>query len=110
MYLWTVVEEVSFPGPFKEGWWIMTGQSLEFWTRLLRLPGFVAVHVEEASDQGRFYFTVAPEQRIGVCPHCQRASEKVHQTRTRESINADFRGAKPGDNFIPPKEVMGTRR
>ena len=64
----------------------MTGQSLEFWTHLLRLPGFVVVHAEENADQRRYCFTVAPEQRIGVCPHCQKVSDEVHQTRTRESI------------------------
>ncbi len=64
----------------------MTGQSLEFWTRLLRLPNFVVVHCEEVSDQKRYCFTVAPEQRIGVCPHCQKVSQEVHQTRTREAI------------------------
>ena len=64
----------------------MTGQSLEFWTHLLRLPGFVVVHWEEHADQRRYGFTVAPEHRIGVCPHCQKVSDAVHQTRTRESI------------------------
>jgi transposase len=64
----------------------MTGQSLEFWTRLVRLPGFAVVHLEEVSDQQRYCFTVAPDQRIGVCPHCQKVSQEVHQTRTREAI------------------------
>lgn len=64
----------------------MTGQSLEFWTHLLRLPGFVVVHAEEHADQRRYGCTVAPEQRIGVCPHCQQVSDAVHQTRTREAI------------------------
>jgi transposase len=64
----------------------MTGQSLEFWAHLLRLPGFVVVHVEENADQKRYCFTVAPKDRIGVCPHCQKVSDEVHQTRTRESI------------------------
>ncbi len=64
----------------------MTGQSLEFWTHLVRLPGFVVVHCEEDSDRKRYGFTVAPEQRIGICPHCQKVSQEVHQTRTREAI------------------------
>lgn len=64
----------------------MAGQPLEFWTRLLRLPGFVVVHSQEESQPPRYCFTVAAEQRIGVCPHCNKASEEVHQTRTREQI------------------------
>src|SRR5438876_8684508 len=64
----------------------MTGLSLEFWARLLRLPDFVVVHCEENTDERRYCFTVAPARRIGVCPHCQKVSEEVHQTRTRESI------------------------
>ena len=59
---------------------------MEFWTRLLRLPGFVVVHSQEESQPPRYCFTVAAEQRIGVCPHCNKASEEVHQTRTREQI------------------------
>jgi transposase len=64
----------------------MTGQSLEFWTHLLRLPGFVVVHCEENADEKRYAFTLAPTEPIGVCPHCKKVSDEVHQTRTRESI------------------------
>ncbi len=64
----------------------MAGQSLEFWTRLLHLPGLVVVHCLEESQPSRYCFTVAPEHRIGVCPHCNKASDNVHQTRTRERI------------------------
>ena len=64
----------------------MAAQSLEFWTRLLHLPGFVVVHVQEESQPPRYCFTVAAEHRIGACPHCNKASEEVHQTRTRDQI------------------------
>lgn len=64
----------------------MAGQSLEFWTRLLRLPGFVVVHSQEEIQPPSYSFTVAAEHRIGVCPHCNKASEDVHQTRTSERI------------------------
>jgi len=64
----------------------MAGQSLEFWTRLLHLPGFVVVHCQEELQPPRYCFTVAAEQPLGVCPHCHKASEEVHQTRTRERI------------------------
>ena len=64
----------------------MAGQPLEFWTRLLRLPGFVVVHLEEESQPTRYCFTVVSEHRVGVCPHCDKVSEEVRQTRTRERI------------------------
>jgi transposase len=64
----------------------MAGSALAFWTGLLHLPGFVVVHSEEEAQPRRYCFTVAAEQRIGVCPHCNQASVDVHQTRTRERI------------------------
>jgi transposase len=64
----------------------MAGTSLDFWTRLLHLPGFVVVHCEEESQPSRYCFTIAAERRIGACPHCNKASEEVRQTRTRERI------------------------
>jgi transposase len=44
------------------------------------------VHCEEEGDQKRYVFTVTPEERLGVCPHCHQVSDEVHQTRTREAI------------------------
>src|SRR5271169_2982156 len=64
----------------------MAEQSLEFWTRLLHLPGFVVVDCQEETQPRRYCFTVVAEHRIGVCPHCGQASEDVHQTRTRDRI------------------------
>ena len=64
----------------------MAGPSWEFWTQLLHLPGFVVVHCQEDLQPPRYGFTIAPEHRIGVCPHCNKASEEVHQIRTREGI------------------------
>ena len=64
----------------------MAGPTLEFWTCLLHLPGFVVLHCLEESQPPRYCLTVGPEHRIGVCPHCNLASEEVHQTRTRERI------------------------
>ena len=77
---------MDFESPFKDGWQKMTGTSLSFWTRLLQLPNFVVVHAEEDAQARRYCFTVTPEHRIGVCPHCNKASEVVHQTRARERI------------------------
>ncbi len=64
----------------------MAGQSLEFWTRLLHLLGFVGVHCQEESQPPRYALAVAAEHRIGVCPHCNTVCAEVHQTRTRERI------------------------
>src|ERR1019366_8341436 len=64
----------------------MAGQPLEFWTRLLHLPGFVVVHCQEELQPPRYGLTVAAEHRVGVCPHCNTVCAEVHQTRTRERI------------------------
>ena len=64
----------------------MAAQSLEFWTRLLHLSGFVVAHCEEQTQPPRYCFTVVAENRFGACPHCNKASDTVHQTRTRERI------------------------
>lgn len=64
----------------------MDGQTLAFWTDLLRLPDYEVVHCQADSDLRRYCFTVAPRQRIGVCSQCKKASETVHQTRIREGI------------------------
>jgi transposase len=60
---------------------------LQFWTFLLQLPNFVVAHFQEDSHPRRYCFTVVPEHRLGVCPHCNKASEAVHQTRTQERIH-----------------------
>lgn len=64
----------------------MVGQGLSFWTDLLRLPDYEVVFSQEESDLRCYRLTVAPKHRIGICPHCKKASESVHQTRTREGI------------------------
>lgn len=65
----------------------MSGESVsEFWTDLLHLPGFVAVHCREDATHQRYFLTVVPEHPVGVCPHCQRVSETIKQRRTRDGI------------------------
>lgn len=64
----------------------MVGQALSFWTDLLRLADYEVVFFQEESDLRRYRLTVAPKHRIGICPRCQKASESVHQARTREGI------------------------
>jgi transposase len=58
---------------------------LEVWTEVLKLPAFQVVHSQEDSP-GQICFTVTPAHEAGVCPHCGRLSEDVHQRRTRERI------------------------
>jgi transposase len=65
----------------------MAGQSLQFWTELLQLPNYAVAHFQEDSHPRRYCFTVVLEQRIGICPHCNKASEVVHQTRPQEGIH-----------------------
>ncbi len=64
----------------------MARSPLQFWTDLLRLPNYVVVHCQEDAELRRYSFTVTPEHRVSVCPHCQMAVQEVHQTRTREGI------------------------
>jgi transposase len=64
----------------------MTGQSLPFWTELLRLPDYEVLHCQEESDLRLYRLTVAPKQRLGYCPCCAKVSETVHCTRTRQRI------------------------
>src|SRR5436190_1004085 len=64
----------------------MTGQSLQFWTQLLRLPAYEVVSCQEESDLRLYRLTVAPIQRLGYCPCCAKVSETVHCTRTRKRI------------------------
>ena len=59
---------------------------LAFWTDLLCLPNYEVVYCQKESDLQRYRLTVAPKQRLGVCPHCGKISDTIHQTRTREHI------------------------
>jgi transposase len=59
---------------------------LSSWTELLRLPDYEVVSCQEESDLQLYRLTMAPQQLLAVCPHCGKASDTVHQTRTREHI------------------------
>jgi transposase len=64
----------------------MTGnRALEIWTEVLKLPDFEVVHYQQDSPQ-LLRLTVKPRHEVGVCPHCGRLSDEVHQRRTRERI------------------------
>jgi transposase len=64
----------------------MTAPTLAFWTHLLCLPDYEVVYCQKEGDRQRYRLTVAPKNRLGVCPHCGKVSDTVHQTRTREHI------------------------
>jgi transposase len=64
----------------------MTAPTFAFWTQLLDLPDYEVVYCQKESDLQRYRITVAPKQRLGVCPHCRKVSDTIHQTRTREHI------------------------
>ena len=64
----------------------MTAPTLAFWTHLLCLPDYEVVSCQKEGDLQRYRLTVAPKNRLGVCPHCGKVSDTIHQTRTREHI------------------------
>jgi transposase len=63
-----------------------SGNELDFWTKLLALPGLEVVHCEADVGGRMLRFTVVQERRVGVCPHCGAVSDDVRQQRTRERI------------------------
>jgi transposase len=64
----------------------MTASTLAFWTQLLCLPEYEVVYCQQEQDLQQYRLTVAPKNRLGVCPHCGKVSDTIHQTRTREPI------------------------
>src|SRR6266436_4398240 len=64
----------------------MTAAHLQFWTDLLRVPDYEVVYCQTDADLGQYHFTVTPKNRVGICPHCGKVTETIHQTRTRERI------------------------
>src|SRR5947208_9300852 len=64
----------------------MPAPNFAFWTEVLDLPDYEVVYCQKESDLQSYRITVAPKHRLGVCPHCGKVSDTVHQTRTREHI------------------------
>jgi transposase len=64
----------------------MIDPTFVFWTQLLCLPDYEVVYCQKEGDLQRYRLTVAPQKRLGVCPHCGKVSDTIHQTRTRERI------------------------
>jgi transposase len=64
----------------------MTTPTFAFWTELVDLPDYEVLYCQKESDLQRYRITVGPKQRLGVCPHCGKVSDTIHQTRTRQHI------------------------
>src|ERR1700693_3177182 len=64
----------------------MTAATLQFWTDLLGLPDYDVLHCQAEADPRYYRLTVGPKHRVGLCPHCGKVTETIHQTRTRERI------------------------
>jgi transposase len=64
----------------------MTAPTFAFWTQLLALPDYEVVYCQKESDLHCYRFTLTPTHRLGVCPHCGKVTETIHQTRSKERI------------------------
>lgn len=54
-------------------------EQLDFWTQLLRLDGFRVVHVRRDTPTDPVRLTIVPNTPLGLCPHCDRASDTIHR-------------------------------
>jgi transposase len=64
----------------------MSAHSLSFWTDLLHLTDYEVVFCQEEADFPRYRFTIAPKVHAALCPHCGKATDSIHQTRSRDRI------------------------
>jgi transposase len=64
----------------------MTALPFAFWTELLALPDYEVLYCQKETDLHCYRITVAPKHRVGVCPHCGKVCDTIHQTRTRQPI------------------------
>jgi transposase len=53
--------------------------SLDFWTEILQLKGFQVAHVRYDTPADPVRLTILPTLPVGLCPHCQRASDTIHR-------------------------------
>jgi transposase len=60
--------------------------SLDFWTELLHLDGFRVAHVRHETSSDPVRLTVIPSLPLGLCPHCQRASDTIHRRHDSEPV------------------------
>jgi transposase len=60
--------------------------SLNHWNRQLRLDGLKVVHERRDTPSDPIRLTVVPTFTVGLCPHCQRPTDKVHRRLDSDSI------------------------
>ena len=60
--------------------------SLEFWSEVLQLKGFQVAHVQRTTPTEPMRLTVIPVTPLGLCPHCQRASDLIHKRSDSDPI------------------------
>src|SRR6202789_2552976 len=64
----------------------MTAPAFAFWTQLLALPDYEVVYCQQEGDLHCYRFSLTPAHLLGVCPHCGKITDTIHQTRSREHI------------------------
>jgi transposase len=60
--------------------------ALDFWTEILHLDGFRVAHVRQDRPTDPVRLTVIPTMPLGLCPHCQRATDTVHRRHDSDPI------------------------
>jgi transposase len=56
-----------------------TTDACPFWTELLHLKGYHVVYVLRGTPTDPVRLTLVPDFPLGLCPHCQRASDLIHR-------------------------------
>jgi len=59
---------------------------------VLDLEEFEVVHVSEEPGESVRRFTIIPRMRVGLCPHCGKASAEWQQTRERTILDLPMGG------------------
>jgi transposase len=62
------------------------GDPLDFWTEILRLDGFRVAHVRHDTPTDPVRLTLVPTLPLGLCPHCQRATDTIHRRHDSEPV------------------------
>ena len=60
--------------------------ALDFWTEILHLDGFQVAHVRHDSPTDPVRLTIIPTLPLGLCPHCQRATDTIHRRHDSEPV------------------------
>jgi transposase len=99
----------------------MTAPAFAFWTQLLDLPDYEVVYCQKEGDLHCYRFTLTPTHRLGVCPHCGKIADTIHQTRSQDHIKDLSIGTESveltvrvlqfecacGRHFTPPMSMTG---